>query len=863
MHTKMESFHQIAIPHKDIYNGKLTLETYAAKLWDVFNDEGPSEYRDPTTFFQRTYSTKNLQQVLDSVKLRLEGGDVDHFRPIKTPFGGGKTHTLICLYHKFLEWHGKKPVVLVGTEMDPTRQTLWGEIERQLTGKVDRLSGNISRGATAIKEILRDHQPVLILIDELLHYVYRADGITVGNTTLGEQTIAFVQELGEAITSLENVCVVATLPSSANEQLDNQRAAELFEKLKKFSGRIEDSISPVDDNDIPNIIRARLFQNTSDDIDKRAQPIIRDFVNYCTDEGIIPEGLEPSEYRKQFEKSYPFLPQVIEVLYKRWGTLQSFQRTRGVLRLLSLVVHDMLKTDKPFISLGDFDLSNERLKGELVRHLDDQFHSVIAQDIAGENAGATKVNKLMPQTLWAKELGTRSARAIFMYSHSGALVSRGATDAEIMRATVSRGIESANISTVLERFRNQLFYLNVDDGKYLFTKESNILKMKLDKMENIDIRELEESERQLVKENITNNRFKTILWPKTSKDVENSHSVKLVILKENDAKLVESIYDSVGEQPRVYRNNIFILAPAEGEKGKFLNSLKSKMAWEQIKNGNMPLKEHQKKTLLQEIARENDRLKDFVKEYYSILYIPEKDGPSRNHISVPISTSQTIDQIVYEYLKQESLINEELGPILIRTQYLQENESVGTDQLYETMLRTPGERRPVSRQVLENAIKEGVLKREFGLGETDGGKPLSKYFGNSTYPVVSFDPGEIIISAQTCRSQMIQKDPEELEPLESKHENTGPRNHEEYVSSSEARGAEEITNLNYSFLVPEGTINHTGGMFLNIAEKFKRFTLTIKAMDGKMSAQDVENLKETLRQMGAESDLFTQFNEAK
>ena len=189
--------------------------------------------------------------------------------------------------------------------------------------------------------------------------------------------------------------------------------------------------------------------------------------------------------------------------------------------MLSIVVHDLLKTDKPFISLGDFDLSNERLKGELVRHLDDQFHSVIAQDMVGASAGATKVNKLMPQNLWAKELGTRSARTIFMYSHSGAVTSRGATDTEIMRATVSRGIESAIISTVLEKFRNQLFYLNVEDGKYLITKESNILKMKLDRMENIDLHELEESERQLVKENTTNHRFKTILWPKSSKDVEN------------------------------------------------------------------------------------------------------------------------------------------------------------------------------------------------------------------------------------------------------------------------------------------------------------------------------------------------------
>ena len=856
----MVSFHEIVAPHKDIYEGKFTLETYAAKLWDVFNNEGPEEYKDSKIFFQRTYPTKNLEKILESVKSRLDGGDVDHFRPIKTPFGGGKTHTLIHLYHKFLEWYDKKPIVLVGTEMDPTTQTMWGEIERQLTGKIEKLSGNVSHGATTLRNVLKEHQPILILIDELLHYVNRADGVKVEKSTLGEQTIAFIQELGEAITGLKNVCVVVTLPSSANEQLDSARAAELFEKLKKFSGRIEDSISPVSDNDIPNIIKARLFQSSNKQILDRAEPIITDFVNYCEDERIIPEGIEKSEYRKQFENSYPFLPQVIDVLYKRWGTMQSFQRTRGVLRLLSIVVNDLLKSDKPFISLGDFDLSNERLKGELTRHLDDQFHSVIAQDIVGEVAGATKVNKKMPQNLWAKELGTRSARAIFMYSHSGGITTKGATDSEIMRATVSRGIESANISNVLEKFRNELFYLNIEDGKYLFTKEANILKMKLDKMESIDPRTLDEGEKQLLKENTTNNRFKVILWPKTSKDVENSHSMKLVILRQNDVKLVESIYDSVGEQPRIYKNNIFILTTSEGEKSKFENSLRSKIAWEQIKNSNTPLKEEQKKNVNQELNRENNNLKDFVKEYYSTLYIPEKNSPNRHHISIPLSTSQSIDQIVYEYLKQESLLNEQLGPILIKNQYLKENKFVDTNQLYETMLRTPGERRPITKQVLENAIKDGILRNEFGLGELEDEKPICKYFGNETFPIISFEPGEVLIQAQICKQQSKGEEKEEYECETCGYKTDDSNELEEHKKSHDStKISKDITSLNYSFSVPEGTINYTSGMFLNIAEKFKQFRLTISATDGKMTKQDIENLKETLRQMSADSDLFDQF----
>ena len=862
----MSSFHEIAVPHRDIYEGNFTMEVYAAKLWDVYNNHGPDEYKDPKTFIKRTYKTKNLENILDSVKRRIDGKGGDHFRPIKTPFGGGKTHTLIYLYHKFQEWYGKKPIVIVGTEIDPTTQTIWGMIEEQLTGKIEKLSGNVSHGASVLKQVFEPHQPILILIDELLHYIVRADGVKVEKTTLAEQTIAFIQELGDAVSSLPNICVVVTLPSSANEQLDDERAEELFEKLKKFSGRIDDSISPVDDKDIPSIIRARLFTTDDTQIRDRSESIINDFVEYCDEEGIIPEGIEVSAFREEFTKSYPFLPQVIDVLYTRWGTMQNFQRTRGVLRLLSLVVHSLVNSDKQFISLADFDLNNERIRGELVRYLDDQFLSVIAKDITASDSGSSKVDRLVPPNLWGRKLGTRAATTIFMYSHSGSLSAQGATESEIKRATTTRGIYSAQIGEVLNHFRNQLFYLNVQDGKYLFTKEANVLKMKIDKMENIKPRDIDEYERLLLKGNI-GSKFKTIIWPSSPKDVENSHALKLVILKENDLKLIQSIYSTVGESSRVYKNNIFVLCPTDGERSRFYNSLKSKIAWEQIKEDKfLKLKDEQKNTLKKELEKEDGNLKDYIKEYYSTLYIPERTSSTKNHINIPLASSKTIDEVVYDYLKQESLLNEQLGSLLIKSLYLKSNEFVETNQLFETMLRTPGERRPTSKQVLEQAIKEGILKEEFGLGEIDGNNPICKLFGNKDPVYVTFDPGEIIIQSKICLEQKKEEKHRANFVCEQCGFLTEDQSiHERHLESHREKPStnREITSLDYSFTVPEGTVNYTSGMFLSIAEKFKHLKLTIRATEGKMTKQEIENLKETLRQMGANSDLFDQFNDSK
>ena len=850
------AFHEIAIPHKDILSKNYTSEVYAAKLWDVYNRRGSDEYKDSKIFFEKTYLTNNLEKILDSIKERLDGKGGGHFRSISTPFGGGKTHTLIALYHKCIEWN-VKPVVIVGNEIDPNKQTLWGIIEEQLTGKIDKLAGNVSHGGEALREVLETQkQPVLILIDELLHYIIGADGIKVEQSTLAKQTIRFVQELSEAVSVFPQVCVVVTLPSSANEQLDDERYMELHEQLQKFAGRIKDNITPVSDDDIPKIIRQRLFSSTDAEIRDRAEKIIEDFISYCDDEGLIPEGMQVSKYREEFYKSYPFLPQVINVLYKRWGTITKFQRTRGVLRLLSLVIGSLATSDKPFISLGDFDLNNNEIQQELIGYLDTQFHSVIAKDINGLDSGASTVNQLVPDQYKGKQLGIRAATAIFMYSHSGTTGINGATEAEIKRATCSRGIPAAQISEVLNLFRNQLFYLNITNEKYLFTKEANILKIKVDTMENIKQRDLDEAEKTLIKNNIgkTQN-FRITLWPTSPKDVENSHSLKLILVKENNIQLIQSIYDSIGESPRVYRNNLLFLAPSDGEKGKFLNSLKSKIAWEKIKTDpQITLKEEQMIILNNELKKENERLNDLIKEYYSILYLPEKEGPTKHHLNIPLVANKEIDEIIYDDLVGESQIHPQLGALFLKTHYLNDQKYVETSNLYESMLRIPGERRPIHKSVIEHAIMDGVLNGEFGIGELENGIPIPRSFKKSTQ--VSFEPGEILIQATICT------DDSEYFCNKCGHKASSKENldihYKSHIESQETGELPDnsIKNLDFGFTVPEGQINNISQMLLKIASHYKDLKLKVEASNGKMTKHDLDLIKEALRQISSNSDLL-------
>ncbi|MBU2462380.1 DUF499 domain-containing protein, partial [bacterium] len=440
----MRPFHTIAVPHRDILEGRLTMNVFAADLWEVSQNRGPDEYKDAETFFRKTYQTQGLTNLLTIVENRLQGKGGDPVIQIQTPFGGGKTHALIAMYHKAVEWSARK-VVVVGTAPG-TKETLWGLLEKQLTGKIKRLSGQVSPGKEAIRELLCENQPVLILMDEVLEYVTKAAGVKVTESSLAAQTIAFMQELTETAGTLEKVCLVVTLPSSIIEHYD-ERAETLYQQLQKVAGRVEKIYTPVQENEISRIIRRRLFG----DLDENgAQKVVTGFVEYAEKEGVLPPGLLPSEYRDRFLDSYPFMPEVLDVLYHRWGSFPTFQRTRGVLRLLSLVIHSLKGTDKPYISLADFALANQEIRQELLKHIGAEYNSVIAADITDVEGGSKKVDLSLGRAYQGLSLGSRTATTIFLYSFSGGQ-ERGTTSGEIKRSATTVQNPASVVAEVTEQ----------------------------------------------------------------------------------------------------------------------------------------------------------------------------------------------------------------------------------------------------------------------------------------------------------------------------------------------------------------------------------------------------------------------------
>ena len=849
----MKAFHTIAVPHRDILEGRLTMDVFAADLWEVSQQRGADEYKDADTFFKKTYPTEGLKNLLSVVEKRLQGAGGDSVIQLQTPFGGGKTHALIAMYHKAAEW-GAKKVVIVGTALDATRETLWGVLEKWLNGKTTRFSGQVAPGKEALRQFLAEKQPVLILMDEVLEYITKAAAVKIGDSTLAAQTIAFMQELTETVSILEKACLVIALPSSIIEHYD-EAAERLYQQLQKVAGRIERIYTPVEENEISKIIRRRLFASIDEQGVRRA---VAEFMRYAEREEILPAGLQPSEYRDRFIESYPFIPEVVDILYHRWGSYPTFQRTRGVLRLLSLVVYSLRSQNIPYITLADFDLANQEIRQELLKHIGSEFNSVLAADITDVASGASKVDIALGRAYQGLRLGSRAATAIFLYSHSGGQ-EHGATLGEIKRNATTPGNPASVVAEAVEQLKGKLFYLQSVGEKYYFSNQPNLNRILLTSMENIREEKVVQTEFELLRKSMSYSRLKVFIWQEEPGNIPDSEELKLVVLRRENKDTLSSILMNKGQAPRVYRNTLFFLYPLESERPAFNNTIRRKIAYEYIeRDPSLNLSKEQKEEVKKELKTAEGDVRESIRKLYRIVAIPAKDGTKEIDLGIPTyGQIRPIDDEIFEKLRSEGEILSKIAPLVIKEKFLSANNFASTQQIYQSALRTPGETRFTDRSVLEQGILEGVRSGLFGLGELQNNKPLCHYFRESS--TVAFSENEILICESVCLEQRQKKDAILVAP-ESAETAPTPQIREEPPkwgggATAVIPGISGKGKVHLKFQVPKGKVHQIMGLMNLLQSKFGNLEIEIIATNGQISEQDYEDkIKETFRQLGIEVD---------
>jgi predicted AAA+ superfamily ATPase len=627
---------EVVEPHQDVATGEFQQAEFAADLAKVHNGSAPSEYKNPTEFYARTYLTEGLSNLLIGAAKRLSRASGDSVVELQTNFGGGKTHSMLALYHlasgtaalelpgldQLLSQHGltvpKKinRAVLVGTSRGPQDvlsvegglkiRTTWGEMAWQLGGAegfamlADNDERGIAPGSNLLEAIFKKYSPSLILIDEWVAYlrqVYKVDGLPSGSF---DANLSFVQSLTEAVKASPGTLLVASLPASQIE-VGGEGGQEALARLKQTFSRVESSWRPASQEESYEIVRRRLFKEIPSDRFHHRDNTLKQFAKlYRESADDFPKGCADEDYRRKLEKSYPIHPEMFDQLYTSWGSMEKFQRTRGVLRLMAQVIHELWMGNDPSVMImpGSVAISSARVEPELLHYLDANWQSIIAGDVDGITSTPYKIDQSAPN-LNRYSATRRVARTIFMgTAPTHGQANKGLDDKQINLGVVQPGERPSIFSDALRRLTNQAKFMHSDLGRYWYSMSASLNRLAADRAGQIEeALVLLEIDKVLVSYiNSLSNRghFDAVqVAPSNSSEVpDEAGGVRAVVLgvgqphngREGSDALAESkhILMHRGSTPRVYRNMLVFLAAEQRQLDNLKAAMRSALAWAEM-----------------------------------------------------------------------------------------------------------------------------------------------------------------------------------------------------------------------------------------------------------------------------------------
>ena len=689
----LKPWREVVAPHRDVASGGYQQAEFAADLWQVHIGEGTDEYRNPAEFFRRTYLTESLKSLLSGAMQRLSGQGGDPVVELQTNFGGGKTHSMLALYHLFSGMptgellgiddliasaeiaarpdHVKR-VVLVGNKISPGNpsakedgtvvRTLWGELAWQLGGKAafDKVRQDDERATNpgdALRELMNEYGPCLILIDEWVAYARQLHDDADLPAGSFETHFSFAQTLTESARAANHCLLVISLPSSdtatsphaqgEDEEVGGLRGRAALSRLKNVIGRVESSWTPASTEEGFEIVRRRLFEPLSE----REQFTARDNVSrafadfYRAQQQEFPTECRDADYERRLRAAYPIHPEVFDRLYTDWSALVKFQRTRGVLRLMAAVIHSLWdRGDRnPLIMPAHIPIDDPHVRNELTRYLSDNWTPIIEADVDGPNALPQRIDGEVANL--GKFFATRRvARTVYLGSApTTSVANRGIEDRRIKLGCAMPGETPAIFGDALRRLSTQATFLYQDGPRYWYSTQPTVTKLAEDRADQFRrdpapvVAEIEQRLRTDLRTTGDFQRIHTV--PQSGADIPDDMEARLVVLgtehphssgsNSKAQAAATAILENRGNTPRLFRNTLVFLAVDQTRLQDLDEAIRRWLAWSSILQDKetLNLDPHQVRQAEAQLKSEDGAVVGRLPEAYQWLLAPVQSTP--------------------------------------------------------------------------------------------------------------------------------------------------------------------------------------------------------------------------------------------
>ncbi|EIV91760.1 Swt1 family HEPN domain-containing protein [Frankia sp. QA3] len=690
----LKPWREVLQPHDDVATGNFHASEFAADLYKVATGgEVDSDYADPVEFFRRTYLTEGLRDLVGRAVRRLSGDDnVSPVINLQTNFGGGKTHSMLSLWHvaaglpvgKFPQetqelltangYAGTKVnrVAIVGNHLSPsgatkddgTRvNTIWGELAWQLGGAeayaiVATADSNRTHPGEALHTLLATYAPAVILIDEWVAYARSLVGRDdLAGGTFDDQ-FTFAQSLTEAAKGTSGVLLAISIPASESgvdseivvgsaEEVGGANGLEALKRLQNVVRRVADQWRPASPTEAYNIVRQRLFKQPDAAalaaIGATAKAYVELYRKYTDD---FPREARDPAYEYRLRQTYPIHPELFDTLYEEWSSLERFQRTRGVLRLMSTVIHALWTGEdaSPLIMPGSIPLATANVNAELTQYLQDSWKTIIDADVDGPNSEPARIDTAKP-LFGQRALTRRLARTVFFGAAptvAPGSVHKGIGTQRVFLGTAIPGDVPGNFHAALTQLGDRATYFYSGSGKYWYDLQANITRTAKDQAERLHKEDVwKEIVTRLLGQGRVKGDFAGVhVCPETNADLPDTGEARLVILHpkfahkrgtESAAKnFAQKATEQRGSSNRTNRNMLVYLAPDEARLEELDTATRDYLGWKHVldNEADLDLTQNQKNQAAQRQAQADQTVTARLLQTFTWALVPAQPEPN-------------------------------------------------------------------------------------------------------------------------------------------------------------------------------------------------------------------------------------------